>query len=186
MKKVLAILTLTGLLLAGCHNSDNKPGESAPETPKPAIVDTAVDTNPATVPDSAGKSIKSPVEARKADKSAGPKEILAKIDAYIVSTPVFTATPGGGFTNASITVTNTLKDITFQKVYVQVLITDHNGKLLNANFYIVINLEPGMSKSVNIPNSSVGTKVTANIAKAKSDAINNGEWVLTGTSYGKQ
>ena len=70
-----------------------------------------------------------PVNSTTADSIivSKPGDILANIDKYLVSKPVYPATVNGGIINGSVIVENTLTDITFQKAIVEVSILLPDG-----------------------------------------------------------
>ena len=112
-----------------------------------------------------------------------PGDILANIDKYLVSKPVYPATVNGGIVNGSVIVENTLTDITFQKAIVEVSILLPDGKEYRTDYYTVQNIEPQTTKTVKIPNTTRGVSVLSHIVKVKSAELTNGEWVLVGSQY---
>lgn len=109
------------------------------------------------------------------------KDILVNIDKYLVSSVQLTPTPGGGYTQGLITVTNTLPAAGFQKALLEVATLKEDGSLLKTDYYTVINIEPGGgSKVVKLPDSKTGSKISTHILKVKSNELTDGEFVLTG------
>jgi len=120
-------------------------------------------------------------------KSRGETDILVNIDKHLISKPVYPS-PGtnGGIVNGSVTVENTLPHASFQKVLIEVSILLADGKEYRTDYYTVINLEPGMTKTVKIPNTTKGNSVVSHIVKIKSTELTNGEFILTGSHYTPQ
>ena len=179
MKFSLLVIILAAAVLASCGNAETKADQS----------DTAFDKKADTL-----STTTIPVENATApvtDKSAqtknvvpnGPNEILANIDKHLVSAAKYTVGSSGGILNCSVTVTNNLTDVTFQKALVEVSIQNDAGSPLNVNYYTAINIEPGMTKLIKVPNNSKGTKVVTTIVKVKSTELTNGEFVLTGSHF---
>jgi hypothetical protein len=109
-------------------------------------------------------------------------EILSKIDQYLVSDPVYKNGPAG-ISNAVITVTNKLNDITFQKAIVEVALLDAAGKTIRTDFYTIQNVEPGDIETIKLPVSLSGNTLRSHIVKVKSDALTDGEMILVGSAY---
>lgn len=122
-------------------------------------------------------------QARAALPSTEPAEILAKIDSYLASAAQYTVQPSGGIVNCSVTVTNNLPDVTFQKALVEVCLLNTDGSVLKTDYYTIINIEPGMSKVFKVPNSTHGSKIATSITKVKSSELTKGEWVLSGKHF---
>jgi hypothetical protein len=114
--------------------------------------------------------------------NSASNEILAKIDQHLVSTPVFTAQASGDIVNVSVTIKNTLKDITFQKAIVEVTVLGADGKALRNDFFTIVNIEPGDIETIKLPNSK-GASLASHVVKVKSNQLTNGEMVLTGTHF---
>ena len=110
-------------------------------------------------------------------------DILANIDKYLVSKPIYPATVTGGIVNGTVTVENTLPDVTFQKAIVEVSILLPDGKEYRTDYYTVQNIEPQTIKTVKIPTTTRGVSVLSHIVKVKSAELTNGEWVLVGSQY---
>ena len=110
-------------------------------------------------------------------------DILANIDKYLVSKPIYPATVTGGIVNGTVTVENTLPDATFQKAIVEVSILLPDGKEYRTDYYTVQNIEPQTTRTVKIPTTTRGVSVVSHIVKVKSAELTNGEWVLTGSQY---
>ena len=110
-------------------------------------------------------------------------DILANIDKYLVSKPIYPATVTGGIVNGTVAVENTLPDVTFQKAIVEVSILLPDGKEYRTDYYTVQNIEPQTTKTVKIPNTTRGVSVLSHIVKVKSAELTNGEWVLVGSQY---
>ncbi|MEO6611197.1 MAG: hypothetical protein ABIT05_03660 [Chitinophagaceae bacterium] len=117
-------------------------------------------------------------------KTRTETDILANIDQWLVSKVNYPVPgPNGGIVNGVVTVRNNLTDISFQKALVEVSILLADGKEYRTDYYTVINLEPGMTKTVKIPTTTRGNSVVSNIVKVKSTELTNGEWLLVGSHY---
>lgn len=119
-------------------------------------------------------------------KLGEPKDdILKKIDDYLVSKASFSAPENGieGISNATVTIENTLPDISFQKAMVEVSILLADGTEYRTDYHTVINLDPGTAKVVKIPTTTRGVSIHAHIIKIKSKELTNNEWVYTGNQY---
>lgn len=109
-------------------------------------------------------------------------EILAKIDRYIISTPVYNA-DAGGISNAVVTVKNTLPKTTVQKAIVEVNTMDAAGHIIRNDFYTIQNLEPGDLETIKIPVSGKAASLVSHIVKLKSNELTNGEMLMVGTLF---
>ncbi|MBC7872915.1 MAG: hypothetical protein H7Y01_02905 [Ferruginibacter sp.] len=181
MKYVALIFTIVSFILASCRNKDKK------EDPPVTVTDTAVTVMP-DVPVEIKKD--SPVvktgQTRGLDtNSSGSEknEILANIDKHLVSASQYTASPSGGITNGTVSITNTLPDATFQKVMVEVKIRKENGDEFKTDYYTVVNIEPGGVKVVKLPNTSQGATIITHIIKVKSTELTKGEFILSGIHF---
>lgn len=177
MKRIpfLVILSVTvTVVFISCRG-----GETKADPEKEIAADTHVKTENK-IPDN--KPSAAPVAPDSFVVKPGSNEILSKIDQYLVSKPVFTAQASGDIVNATVTVRNTLKDITFQKAIVQVTITGADGKELGNDFYTIQNIEPGDIETIKLPTTK-GTSLKTRIVKVKSNALTNGEMVLTGPHF---
>lgn len=188
MKQSISFIFIisSAFILASCGNAETKADQSDTAIERKTDTTAAIAT-----PKTSDENINS-VTSGKADQSwsaAGatlptePNEIIARIDEHLVSAAQFTVGPSGGIQNCIITVTNNLPDITFQKVIVEVTIQKDDGGLVKTDYYTAINIEPGMSKVIKIPNTSQGTKVITHIVKVKSTELTKGEWVLAGSHF---
>jgi len=111
-------------------------------------------------------------------------DILVNIDKYLVSKPVYTIVePNGGIINASVTARNSLNDVTFEKAIIEVNILMADGTEYRTDYYTLLNIEPGLSKTVSIPNTTKGTIVESHIVKVMSTQLTNGEFILVGMHY---
>jgi hypothetical protein len=111
-------------------------------------------------------------------------EILAKIDNYLVSIPLYATPPAGAsIHNATVIVKNTLNNITFQKVIVEVNMLTTDGNVLRNDFYPIQNLEPGDEETINIPNTPGATSIKCHVVKVKSNELTRGEMVMTGMLF---
>lgn len=193
---VFGIIVTATFLFVSCNNAkdDNKPEPTDIESP--AINNnTTGDTTQLTKPDTSTTATEpapvtpTPVTAEKKKKPAprsltrgfnDPEDIIANIDSYVVTNAKFTAVSGGGFTDCIVTVTNTLDDATFQKALVEVKIKKQDGAAIKTDYYTVVNIEPGMTKNIKIPNNNQGVSVHSSVIKIKSAELTNGEFVLAG------
>lgn len=114
-----------------------------------------------------------------------PKLILANIDQYIVSKASFDPPAAGseGIRNCILTVQNKLSNTSFQKVILEVSIHSSDNKEYRTDYHTIVNIDPGTSKQIKIPNAERGVKVTGHVVKVKSTELTQGETVLTGTHY---
>ena len=173
MKRVhFTLLIFATVVLFACRGGETK---ADPETKdKEVNTEERIKDNPpsaaaASVPDSLGSTTPS-------------NEILARIDQHLVSTPVFTAQATGDIVNVSVTIKNTLKDITFQKAIVEVTVAGADGKALKTDYFTIQNIEPGDLETIKLPNSK-GISIVSHIVKVKSNQLTHGEMVLTGTHF---
>ena len=111
---------------------------------------------------------------------------LSKIEQFLVPTPVYTPLPGGGFKDASISLTNKMSNATFQTAFVEVTVLNADNSPYSQNFYTVVNIEPGETKIIPIPNQSKGSKIELHVVKIRSLELTNGEAVLTGVHYNQK
>jgi hypothetical protein len=102
-------------------------------------------------------------------------EIVAKIDQYLVST--------GNLAGATVTVKNTLSAITFQKAIVEVTFLGPDGKMIRTEYFTIQNIEPGDVETIKLANTAKVTSLVTHVVKIKSDALTNGEMVLSGTHF---
>ena len=186
MKLIILFLISTSIILTSCGNAETKADQS--DTVIERKKDTTAVTDAPKVSDeninsvTSGKAGQSQNVTR-ATSTTEPNEIIARIDEHLISSAQFTVGQSGGIQNCIITVTNNLPDITFQKVLVEVTIQKDDGGLVKTDYYTAINIEPGMSKVIKIPNTSQGTKVITHIVKVKSAELTKGEWVLAGSHF---
>lgn len=116
-----------------------------------------------------------------------PNEILANIDQHLVSKVSFSEPPvGGGINNGIVTIRNTLPDITFQKVIVEVSILTEANEEYRTDYYTFQNVEPGESKSAKMPKTTRGIKAVSHVVKLKSNELTNGEMILVGNKFAVQ
>ncbi len=102
-------------------------------------------------------------------------EIIAKIDQYLVST--------GNLAGATVTIKNTLSGITFQKAIVEVTFLGADSKLIRSDYFTIQNIEPGDMETIQLTNTSKAASLVTHIVKVKSNALTNGQMVLSGTHY---
>jgi len=116
-----------------------------------------------------------------------PNEILANIDQHLVSKVSFSEPPvGGGINNGIVTIRNTLPDVTFQKVIVEVSILTEANEEYRTDYYTFQNVEPGESKSAKMPKTTRGIKAVSHVVKLKSSELTNGEMILVGNKFAAQ
>jgi hypothetical protein len=169
------MLVLLTCLQVSCRNAETKvkPGANENNTDTTAI-DTKNSNRP-TEDKLPGHDSPSTTTSTKPSTD----DILANIDQYLVSA---SNVPAGanGISNASVTVTNTLSDITIQKAILEVSILLADGAEFRTDYYVLQNVEPGEKETIRIPNAARGSSVTSQIVKLKSLALTNGEMVLVG------
>ena len=183
MRKILSILFIFSafIQLNSCGNADNKK-----QTEKETTTDTnAIINNPA--PESRPADEKPPAETGAGTTTSiiPPKntkdDILANIDQYLVSTATIPSpTPEGGFQNASVSIKNTLPDVTIQKAIVEVSILTAEGAEFRTDYYVLQNVEPGETEILKIPKAARGNSIVCHIVKLKSQELTNGEMILVG------
>lgn len=116
-----------------------------------------------------------------------PNEILANIDQHLLSKVSFSEqSVGGGINNGIVTIRNTLPDVTFQKVIVEVSILTETNEEYRTDYYTFQNVEPGDSKSAKMPKTSRGIKAVSHVVKLKSNELTNGEMILVGNKFAAQ
>lgn len=181
--KNIRILAIAAIFLAACRGAENKadtkPNKEVDTTTTIVVQQTqpAEGNKPETPVDRSPEVAPPPPPPK---KTPNP-DIISRIDDHLISTSNFTPGPTGGITNASVTVKNTLSGITIQRALLEVSIRNADGSEVKTDYYTVINLEPGGSKLVNIPNTTKGSKMVLHIVKVKSDQLTNGEFVLSGS-----
>ncbi len=169
------------VLLASCGGAETKADPEITEKNAPAAESSADEKMPGDNPAAAAPVSPKPDSA---DLKPETNEILAKIDQYLVSTPVYTApAAGGGIINATVTVKNMLADVTFQKAIVEVTIIAADGNVLRNDYYPIQNIEPGDVETIKLPNVPKAASLVCHIVKVKSNQLTNGEMVLVGTHF---
>lgn len=114
-------------------------------------------------------------------KTTSSDDILKHIDEYLVSKVTFQPMGSeGGINNGIITLQNTLPDVSFQKVLLEVSILTDNDQEYRTDYYTFMNIEPGETKMTKMPKSSRGTKVISRVVKLKSEELTKGELLLVG------
>lgn len=185
--KIIKLIPIVAVLISGCRGcNDNKEGSVITKTDTVTQIETH-EISPPPPPDSGSKPVeKKPeipaIETNPAVKSSKDPGVLAKIDQYLVSTSAFTPA-NGGISNASISVKNTLSNAGFQKVILEVTILKDDNSLVSTDYYTMVNIEPGETKQMPIPNKSQGSKIVIHVVKVKSVELTNGESVMTGIHY---
>lgn len=182
MKKTNGLLiSFSCLVLASCGGTDNNKADTkdAAKRDIPVSNENARDRN---IPASPAKE--NPV-LKEEKKTAGPNEILAHIDKHVISAATFDQpdTNTEGIRNCLINIKNNLADASFQKAIVEVSILLADGKEYRTDYYTIVNLEPGGTKTIKIPNTTRGTNVISHVIKVKSNELTHGEYVLTGDHY---
>lgn len=179
MRKIdFLLFLLFGFFIVSCGNAETKADRNAGDTiEKKNIPDSVKEP----VPDS--NSVKSGT-ARGISISTEPDDILTNIDSYLVSKATFTsAGTSGGILNGVVTIENTLTDAGFQKAIIEVSILLTDGKEYRTDYYTIQNLEPGVKKTVRIPNTTRGASVICHVVKLKSAELTKGEMILVGSRY---
>ena len=174
MKRLILLLMISGGLVAlqACGGAETKVDPEA---------GSEFDTT--NMSDNAGRPAEETVTtapSRDTPGTSGAEEkhkILRNIDKHLVSTQS---------ASDRISVENTLADVSFQRVIVEVDELDAAGKITRTNFYQLINLEPGSTKVVKITAPNASAKVNLQIVKAKSDQLTGGEMILVGERYVEQ
>ena len=113
------------------------------------------------------------------DRPAGnhdKNKILANIDQYLVSTAAY---PDPG----TVTIKNTLPNITVQKAIIEVKILNASGAEARLDYYIVTNIEPGDSKTVKIASAAAGVSASCHVVKLNSNELTGGETIIVGSKY---
>jgi len=176
-----ACLVTIFIIIASCGGSDNK--TDTPDTVKTNQPDSLNPASTTIIPDD--------VHEKSAAGSSTiivpqkiPNEILANIDQHLVSKVSFSEPPvNGGINNGIVTIRNTLPDVTFQKVIVEVSILTESNEEYRTDYYTFQNVEPGDSKSAKIPKTTRGIKVVSHVVKLKSNELTNGEMILVGDKF---
>ncbi len=187
MKKTFAIILFFSLALIVLSCSEVSTKDENADTNK-------AENNHA---DSAGgttvTSIQSDINEKAAVKSGNivekkvPNEILANIDQHLVSKVSFSEPPvGGGINNGIVTIKNTLPDVTFQKVIVEISILTESNEEYRTDYYTFQNVEPGDSKSAKMPKTTRGVKAVSHVVKLKSNELTKGEMILVGDKFAAQ
>lgn len=187
--KTIKIFAIILLFFTACKNADKKEVQTdttavSTDTIIVHPIDTGITT---TIPEKL-KDIPSSRAAERTSKTSVPEKpsndpgFLRNIDKYLVSTPTFTVA-GGGISNATVTVKNTFPNATIQKAFLEVTYFKADNTQIRSDYFTVINLDPGESKQVAVPNVPEATKMIAHIVKVKSNELTNGESVMTGAQY---
>lgn len=182
MKKILGIYVIVAsIVFTSCRNTDDNADDKAetkvntPDTlqKKPADTVMAKVQPPEKKLPKGGttRSIGPASSSGNHDKNA----ILANIDQYLVTKLAY---PDPG----TVTLENTLTDITIQKAYIEVNIVKDDGQT-RTDYYILINIEPGDSKVVTITNPVKGTKASSHVVKLKSNELTDGELISVGIKF---
>lgn len=177
MKKIKFCIVITlAIAMASCKDAATKADQSDTSSSK---AERQENTNDEKIQDNA------PVNSTTADSIIlnKPGDILANIDKYLVSKPVYPVSINGGIVNGEVMIENTLTDATFQKAIVEVSILLPDGKEYRTDYYTVQNIEPQTTRTVKIPATTRGVSVLSHIVKVKSAELTNGEWVLVGRRY---
>ena len=163
--KHLRLLPFLVIFIAGCRGcSDNAEKEKIRTDTTdiktdsgqqvPVITDTNA-TQPGSIPESSAPEktpSTGPAEPKEKSTRRDPG-ILSKIDQYLVSSPKFNTGANGGVSQVSITVRNTLSNATIQNAVMEVAILNADNTVVSTSFHNIVNLEPGESKQVTIPDS---------------------------------
>ena len=174
MKRIILLLMISAglVVLQACGGTETKVDpEAGREFDTTNLSDNAGRPTEETV---------TPAPSRDTPGTSGAEEkhkILRNIDKHLVSTQS---------ASDRISVENTLADVAFQRVIVEVDELDASGKITRTNFYQLINLEPGSTKVVKITPPDPSAKVNLQIVKAKSDQLTGGEMILVGDRYSEK
>jgi hypothetical protein len=162
----------------------NSPGVSVDTSTAKQEVDTS--NNKTEEPGNAKKEKTNQTGPNRDDDSRPVKKepgVLANIDNYLVSVPKFVAGPNGGISQASITVRNTMSNTSFQRVMLEVTQLASNGSVIDIAYHNLVNLGPGESKEVSLPDNPKVAKIISHVVKVTSKELTNGESVITGAGY---
>lgn len=102
-------------------------------------------------------------------------EIISHIDNYLVSE--------GHLQEATVTVRNTLPNITFQKAIVEVSSLRADGSLIRTDYFPIQNIEPGDLETIRLVKNTKTASLETHIVKIKSNALTNGEMILAGSHF---
>jgi len=188
MKTIQLILSLfiAAAILPGCDGAETKaiPGNNETETETSVQTETETKTDKVESSDPAAASPASPATPMNSMKS-DPNEILTHIDDYLISKATYPtpSTTDGGISNCSVVVKNTLPDAGFQSTMVEVNILLADGKEYRTEYYTLINLDPGTSKTIKIKDAKRGNSVFTHVVKIKSDELTKGESLVVGNHY---
>jgi len=187
--KTIKIFAIILFVFTACTNADKKEIQTDTTTVSTdTFVVQPVDTGTTTTIPGNLKDIPTTKTIDRSSKTSAPEKpsndpgVLKNIDKFLVSTPTFSVT-AGGISNGTITVKNTFPSATIQKAFLEVTYLKADNSQIRSDYFTVINLDPGESKLVAIPNVPEATKIIAHIVKVKSNELTNGESVITGARY---
>jgi hypothetical protein len=165
-------------IIYGCGGAETK---VSPPDKKPTDTQEQVDNTRRPVEEKIPEKVPAAPSAKTGGKN---DEILANIDQHLVSKASFNPPPAsGGISNATVTVQNTLTDITIQKAILEVSILMADGAEFRTDYYVLQNIEPGDVETVKIPNAARGNSIVSHVVKLKSDQLTNGEMILVGARF---
>lgn len=175
------LVSVAMLMLASCGGAETKADPEGTEKNKVATESSVEGKIPEAGPAAAATV---PAKPDSAVLKPGSNEILAKIDLYLVSTPVYIApATGNGIVNAIVSVKNKLADVTFQKAIVEVTLIAADGQIIRSDYYPIQNIQPGDVETIKLPNAPKAASLICNIVKVKSNQLTNGEMVLVGPHF---
>ncbi len=185
MKRIsyLILVPALAVLFAACNGAETKADGSAEMdknemTGEGTIADTSAETDKNQMTGAERVPEKKPAASATPNNTSNipnRSEIVAKIDQYLVST--------GNLAGATVTVKNTLSAITFQKAIVEVTFLGPDGKMIRSEYFTIQNIEPGDVETIKLANTAKVTSLVTHVVKIKSDALTNGEMVLSGTHF---
>ncbi len=174
------VILVTALQFSSCSNADIKSKQEK------EVSNDSVNTKKNMEPGTRPADEKPPANSGSGTTGIIPPkpskdDILANIDLYLVSTATIpTQTSEGGIQNATVSVKNTLTDVTIQKAIVEVSILTTEGAEFRTDYYVLQNVEPGETEMIKIPKASRGNSIVSHIVKLKSQELTNGEMILVG------
>lgn len=180
MKKLIFFIIPFSVLLACNGVTDNA-----------NTANNKVDTINAAVPDSADLPNPAPAAAAAetpAANSGGLSEvddrvkILTNIDTYLIPKANYMS-DHDGIRGATVTLENTLKDVLFQKAFVEVKFLSAEGIELRTDFLTYQNIEPGDIKTLKVNDMLRASVMQVKVVKLKSEKLTRGEMILVGERF---
>jgi hypothetical protein len=177
MKRIFSIsIIIVSIAFSSCGHADKK--DNNKEITADTLQNKSVDTGAVKIPPEENPGKGSTTRSNVPSPSSGKHDknvLLANIDKYLVSTLAY---PDPG----TVTIQNTLTDITIEKAYIEVNLVKDNGET-RTDYFTVINMEPGDSKVIKITNPMQGTTASSHVVKLKSIELTDGELISVGSKY---